>query len=90
MSSVRNGVQALMKKEVDPCFYVQCFAQCLNLGIQEVPTQSELVSSCLAFISQLVKLIRCSLKRLYLFKSIWRSVTLSEDKSVLSLQPFVV
>ena len=36
MSGVRNGVQALMKKEVNHCLYVHCFAHSLNLSVQDV------------------------------------------------------
>ena len=36
MSGVRNGVQALVKKEAGNCLYVHCFAHSLNLSVQEV------------------------------------------------------
>ena len=84
MSSVRNGVQALMKKESDLCLYVHCFAHSLNLCVQEVTRKCELLRNCLEFISQLVQLIRFSPKRLNLFESIRKNVTLSESESGLS------
>ena len=83
-SGVRNGVQALMKKESDVCLYVHCFAHSLNLCVQEVTRRCELVRNCLEFISQLVQLKRFSPKRLNLFESIRKSVTLSESESGLS------
>ncbi len=42
MSGVRNGVQALMKKEADNCLYVHCFAHSLNLCVQDVTKKCEL------------------------------------------------
>ena len=84
MSGVRNGVQALKKKESDVCLYVHCFAHSLNLCVQEVTRRCELVRNYLEFISQLVQLIRFSLKRLNLFESIRESVMLSESESGLS------
>ena len=57
MSGVRNGVQALMKKESDLCLYVHCFAHSLNLCVQEVTRKYELLRNCLELISQLVQLI---------------------------------
>ena len=47
MSGVRNGVQALMKKESDLCLYVHCFAHSLNLCVQEVTKQCELLCNCI-------------------------------------------
>ena len=84
MSGVRNGVQALMKKESDVCLYVHCFAHSLNLCVQEVTRRCELLRNCLEFISQLVQLIRFSPKRLNLFENVRKSVTLSESESGLS------
>ena len=50
MSGVRNGVQALMKKEVDSCLYVHCFAHSLNLCIQDVVRKCDLLGNCIEFI----------------------------------------
>ena len=84
MSGVRNGVQALKKKEWDLCLYVHCFAHSWNLCVQEVTRKCELLRNCLEFILQLVQLIRFSPKRLNLFESIRKNVTLSESESGLS------
>ena len=67
MSGVRNGVQALMKKEAGDCLYVHCFAHSLNLCIQYVVRKCDLLGNCIEFILQLVQLIRFSPKRLSLF-----------------------
>ena len=84
MSGVRNGVQALMKKESDLCLYVHCFAHSLNLCVQEVTRKCEILRNRLEFISQSVQLIRFSPKKLNLFESIRKNVTLSESESDLS------
>ena len=43
MSGIRNGVQALVKREADCALYVHCFAHSLNLCVQEVSKGIELV-----------------------------------------------
>ena len=88
MSGVRNGVQALMKKEVDSCLYVHCFAHSLNLCIQDVVRKCDLLGNCIEFILHLVQLIRFSPKRLNLFESFRSEISLGND-SVLpsSLRP---
>ena len=62
MSGVRNGVQALVKKEAGNCLYVHCFAHSLNLSIQEVTRKCEMLRNCMNFIYQLVQLIKFSPK----------------------------
>ncbi len=47
MSSVRNGVQAPMKKEADHCLYVHCFAQ------QFESVSKELLRKCMEFTKRL-------------------------------------
>ena len=49
MSGVRNGVQALMKREADTCLYVHCFAHSLNLCIQDVVRRCDLLANCIEF-----------------------------------------
>lgn len=70
MSGVRNGVQALVRKEISHCLYVHCFAHSLNLCIQDVTKKCNLVRNTMDFIYQLVQLIKFSPKRLSLFDSI--------------------
>ena len=84
MSGVRNGVQALMKKEADHCLYVHCFAHSLNLCVQDVTKKCELLRNCMDFIFQLVQLIKFSLKRLNLFESVRKEITLSHGESAVS------
>ena len=43
MSGVRNGVQALVKKETGNCLYVHCFAHSLNLSVQEVTKKCDML-----------------------------------------------
>ena len=83
MSGVRNGVQALMK-EADHCLYVHCFAHSLNLCVQEVTKRCDLLRNCMEFIFQLVQLIKFSPKRLNLFESVRKEITLSDGESALS------
>ena len=79
MSGVRNGVQALMKKENSSCLYVHCFAHSLNLCIQHVVRKSDLLSNCIEFILQLVQLIKFSPKRLTIFEQFRKNISLSDD-----------
>ena len=81
MSGVRNGVQALMKRESESCLYVHCFAHSLNLCIQDVVRKCELLSNCIEFIMQLVQLIRFSPKRLSLFQSIQQQCSFGDDSA---------
>ena len=83
MSGIRNGIQALMKKEADHCRYVHCFAHSLNLCVQDVTKKCELLRNCMAFIFQLVQLIKFSPKRLNLFESMRKEISLSEGESAL-------
>ena len=78
MSGVRNGVQALMKKENSSCLYVHCFAHSLNLCIQDVVRKCDL-SNCIEFILQLVQLIKFSPKRLTIFEQFRKNLSLSDD-----------
>ena len=85
MSGVWNGVQALLKKEADcHCLYVHCLAHSLNLCIKDVTQKCELLRNCMEFIFQLVQLIRFSPKRLNLFKSVRKDISVSEGESGLS------
>ena len=81
MSGVRNGVQALVKKEAGSCLYVHCFAHSLNLSIQEVTRKCEMLRNCMDFIYQLVQLIKYSPKRLTLFDSLRKGITVSSGDS---------
>ena len=85
MSGVHNGLQALMKKETNHCLYVHCFAHSLSLCVQEVAKKCELLRNGMEFISELVKLIKLSPKRLNLFETTRKEITFaSECESQLS------
>ena len=73
MSGVRNGVQALLKKEDGHCLYVHCFVNSLNLCIKDVTQKCELLRNCMDFIFQLLQLIRFSPKRLNLLRACART-----------------
>ena len=84
MSGVRNGVQALVKKETGNCLYVHCFAHSLNLSVQEVTKKCDMLHNCMDFIYQLVQLIKYSPKRLTLFDSLRKDITVSSGDSTVS------
>lgn len=67
MSGIRNGVQALIKKEADQALYVHCFAHSLNLCVQEVSKKCDLERNVMESIYELVQLIKFAPKRLALF-----------------------
>ena len=84
MGGVRNGVQALMKREAEECLYVHCFAHSLNLCVQDMAKKCDLVRNCTEFIFSLVQLIKFSPKRLSLFERLRKEVTLSEGNASLT------
>ena len=84
MSGIRNGVQALVKKECGNCLYVHCFAHSLNLCVQDAATQSEPLRNCLSFIFNLVQLIKFSPKRLHLFESLRKEAMVTATTEVAS------
>ena len=69
MSGIRNGVQAIVKKESEDCLYIHCFAHSLNLCVQEVAQKVDLMRNTMEFIANLVQLIKFSPKRSSLFSS---------------------
>ena len=76
MSGVRNGVQALVKKEESRVLYVHCLAHNLNLCVQRVSKQCELLRDVMTFMYDLLQLIKFSPKRLSMFNSIRKEVAL--------------
>ena len=78
MNGIRNGMQALVKKEADHCLYVHCFDHSLNLCVQDVTKKCDLLRNTMEFIFQLVQLIKFSPKRLNLFESVHQEVALSD------------
>ena len=85
MSGVRNGVLALLKKEADDhCLFVHCFAHSLHLCIKDVTQKCELLRNCMVVIFQPLQLIRFSPKRLNIFESVCKDISVSEGESGLS------
>lgn len=79
MSGIRNGVQALVKRETDRALYVHCFAHSLNLCVQEVSKTVDLIRNVMEFIYELVQLIKFSPKRTTIFSRLKKEVSLSND-----------
>ena len=84
MSGVRNGVQALVKVEVNRALYVHCLAQCLNLCIQEGSKKCDLVRNVMEHIYELIKLIKFSPKRLALFDALRKEVSMQTGGEILT------
>ena len=64
--------------------HIHCFADSLNLCVQEVTKRCELVRNCMEFIFQLAQLIKFSPKRLNLSECVRKEITLSDGESALS------
>lgn len=84
MSGVRNGVQALFKRESETCLYVHCCAHSLNSCLQDVAQKCDLIRNCMDFISQLTQLIKLSPKKLNLFESVRKQVVINDSEATLS------
>ena len=77
MSGIRNGVQALFKKEVHQALYVHCLAHSLNLCLKDVTNKCELIRDVMSFIYELAQLFKLSPKRLTLFNSLRKEVSVN-------------
>ena len=77
MSGIKNGVQALFKAEAKQALYVHCLAHSLNLCLKDVTNTCEVIRDVLNFIYELTQLIKMSPKRLTLFDSLRREVTIN-------------
>lgn len=86
MSGVRNGAQALFKQEEPRALYVHCLAHSLNLCVQDASKMCNLLRDTLDFIQNLVQLIKFSPKRLHLFESLRKEVTLNTGETLPSLR----
>lgn len=73
MSGMRNGVQALVKRDEKCALYV-IFWHIALLCVQSVTNQCDLIRNTMGFMYELLQLIKFSPKRLTLFKS-FRSET---------------
>ena len=81
MSGIRNGVQALVKREAGRALYVHCFAHSLNLCVQEGSKRIELVRNVMDFIYELVQLIKFSPKRATTFNRFRKEISISSDQT---------
>ena len=77
MSGINNGVQAIFKSEAKQVLYVHCLAHSLNLCLKGVTKTCEVIRDVLNFIYELTQLIKMSPKRLTLFDSLRREVTIN-------------
>ena len=77
MSGIKNGVQALIKKEANKALYVHCLAHSLNLCLKDVAKTCSLIRDIMSFIYELTQLIKMSPKRLTLFETLRKEVTIS-------------
>ena len=86
MSGVRNSAQALFKQEEPRALYVHCLAHSLNLCVQDVSKMCHLLRDILDFIQNIIQLIKFSPKRLHLFESLRKEVTLNTGETLPSLR----
>ena len=81
MSGIRNGVQALVKREETKALYVHCLAHSLNLCVQQIAKKCVVVRNTMDFIYELVQLIKFSPKRLHIFDTLRKNVVVSGGES---------
>lgn len=80
MSGTRNGVQALFKRESPQILYVHCLAHSLNLCVKEVARACDIIRDTMSFVYELTQLIKMSPKRLSLFDSLRKELTLNTSE----------
>ena len=86
MSGVRNGVQAIFKREEPRALYVHCLVHILNLCVKGILEVCTLIRNTMDFIHALVQFIKFSPKRLIMFDSLRKDVTLNSDELSPSLR----
>ena len=86
MSGIRNGAQALFKKDEPRALYVHCLAHSLNLCVQDVSKMCKLLRNTLNFIHDLIQLIKFLPKRSTIFETLKRDVALSTGQTLPSLR----
>ena len=70
MSGVRNGVQAIFKREEPRALCMHCLVHSSNLCVQDISKVCTLIRNTMEFIHELIQLIKFSLKRLTMFDSL--------------------
>ena len=86
MSGIRKRVQALFKKEVRQALYVHCLTHSLNLCLKYVTNNYELIRDVMSFIYDLAQLFKFSPKRLTLFNSLRKEVSINTGEVTLNLR----
>ena len=86
MSVVRNDVQAIFKCEEPRALYVHCLVHILNLCVKGISEVCTLIRNTMDFIHALVQFIKFSPKRLIMFDSLRKDVTLNSDELSPSLR----
>ena len=84
--NIRNGIQALFKREEPRALYMHCLAHSLNLCVQDVSKMCKLIRNTINFIHDLVQLIKFLPKWLTLFETLKSDITLSTGQSLPSLR----
>ena len=77
MSGINRGIQALFKSEANKALYVHCLAHSLNLCLKDVTNTCEIIRDVMNFIYELAQLIKMSPKRLTLFDSLRKEVSIN-------------
>ena len=77
MSGINKGVQALFKKEAKHALYVHCLAHSLNLSLKDVTNACEVIRDVMNFIFELTQLFKMSPKRLTLFNTLRKDVSIN-------------
>ena len=77
MSGINKGVQALFKKEAKHALYVHCLAHSLNLSLKDVTNVCEVIRDVMNFIFELTQLFKMSPKRLTLFNTLRKDVSIN-------------
>ena len=72
MSRIRNGVQAVFKREETKALYVHCLAHNLNLCLQDASKKCKILQNTMDFIYDLIQLIKFSPKRQQFLKTLER------------------
>ena len=85
MCCVKNGVQAHIKGVSKKALYVHSLAHNLNLCLIDIASTCEMIRNVMSSIYNLVQLIRFSPKRLSMFDSLRKSVSIQNGETTPSL-----
>ena len=85
MSRIRNGVQAIFKREETKALYIHCLAHDLNLCLQDTSKQCKILWNTMDFIYDLIQLIKFSPKQLTIFENFRKKITFNSGEITSSL-----